>query len=215
MRATSCSLRSGSGEHPEWLRGALANEYRLRWQAHEHLAVMFDIRVYRGGVIRTSVTFDNSKAFSPGFRHHLYDIAIGAKDAPAFFAENVAHHRASRWRRVFWTGGGARAFAAQDSRDLIAANAILPLDFSLELDAATVAQSDAALKTPAPLSPAQVTQYFLQTGGRPDIGPYPDWTAHYLLAQTEPAARAMIAAAEAGCCAVAFHRRDDGRAGFN
>lgn len=200
------ALETGAAQ--AWLSGPLAAEYRVEWRPREQLGVIFDIRVLADGTVRTSVVFDNSLSFSPGYRHHLYDVAIGARDAPFFLAESVSHHRSSRWRRVFWSSGAKRAFAAQATDDLIAANAILPLDPSLGVDAATIAEDDAALADLPPLDPAQITQYFPETGGRPDIGPYAGWTAHFLVAQTEPAARVMFAAAEAGA-AVPWHFTDD------
>ena len=46
------------------------------------------------------------------------------------------------------------------------------------------------------------------TGGRPDIGPYPQWTSHYLTTQTEAAKRVMLANANAAG-AIPWHFADD------
>lgn len=200
------ALKSGGADY--WLNGVLVKEFRVETQAATHLLLRFDIRVYRDGDIRTDAIFSNEKTFSAGRRESLYDVKIGSDSAPAWSAQKVGQHRSSTWRRTFWTGRQPRLFVVHDLELLIDSNAIAPLDRSLGVDADLIAREDSALTNLPPLSPAFVERYFPTTGGRPDIGLYPQWAAAYLVAQTEAAARVMFANADAGGAAP-WHFRDE------
>ena len=191
-----------------WLDGPLVKEFRIETNAAPHLALRFDIRLYRDGDIRTSVVFANEKTFAAGERNMVYDVVIGAPDAPAFNAQRVGHHRASTWRRIFWSGAQPKLHVMHDLYGLVRSSAVAPLDASFGVAADIAAKRDPLLRAPPPLSPALVERSMPKAGGRPDIGLYPQWTAHYLVAQTEAAKRVMLANAEAAG-AVPWHFVDD------
>ncbi len=191
-----------------WLDGPLAKETRIEFSAAPHLDLRLDIRVYRDGDIRTSVVFANEKTFSPGRRELLYDVTIAGKDAPAFSAGEVFHHRAANWREVFWTGAQPKLHVVHDLQTMIDARAIAPLDPSLGVSAAVSAADEYKIRQQGPLGPGLITKYFPTTGGREDLGLFPQWTSHYLVAQTERTKRVMLANAEAGG-AVPWHFIDE------
>lgn len=200
------ALRKGGGEF--WLDGPLVKELRIEKRAAPHLLLRFDVRIYRDGDIRTSVGFSNEKTFSAGRRDLVYDVVIGEEASPAFAAGGVAQHRSSVWRRVLWTGERPRLHLVRDIDLLIEAGALLPLDRSRGASAKAIADLAAALGEPAPLAPALVMKYFPTTGGRGDIGPYPQWTALDLVAQTEASEALMLANAEAAG-AIPWHFLDE------
>jgi RTX calcium-binding nonapeptide repeat (4 copies) len=187
-----------------WLNGPLVREFRIDIAAAPHLKLRFDIRTYRDDDIRVSIGFINQKSFAPGRRDSVYDVRIGA----AFSAEKVPHHRSANWRRVFWIGDQPRLHIVHDLETLITSNAVAPLDVSIGVDAALIARRDAALRDLPPLSPALIERFMPMTGGRPDIGIYPQWTSHYLATQTEASKRVMLANADAAG-AVPWHYADD------
>lgn len=191
-------------EQDVWLNGVFVKERRFQMEAAPHLDLRFDLRIYRDGDIRLSAAFISEKSFAPGRRDSVYDVSIGG----AFSAEKVPHHRAANWRRVFWIGDQPRAHVIHDVEGLAAAGAILPIDASLGVEAAGIAERDALLRDLPPLSPALIERYMPAPGGRPDIGPYPQWTSHYLAVQTEAAKRVMLANADAAG-AVPWHYADD------
>lgn len=195
---------AGRTARNEWLNGPLAKEFRIEIPAAPHVTVQLDIRAYRDGDVRMSVGFMNDKSFAPGRRDSVYDVNIGE----AFTAEKVPHHRAANWRRVFWIGEQPRLHIIHDIEALTAANAIAPVDASPGVNAGPIAERDAVLRALPPLSPALIERYMPATGGRPDIGLYPQWTSHYLAAQTEAAKRVMLANADAAG-AVPWHFADD------
>lgn len=204
------SLRMGGADY--WLNGPLVKEFRIAKAAAPNLLLRFDIRVYRDGNIRTSVAFSDEKTFSPGRRDLAYDVVIGDPATPAFRADGVVQHRSSVWRRTFWTGKRPRLHLVRDLDPLIEAGALLPLDRSQGASAKAIAElADELRSAPdrdAPLSHALVFKYFPTTGGRGDIGPYPQWTALDLVAQTENAESVMLANAEAAG-AVPWHFIDE------
>jgi len=197
-----------NGQAPGWLKGPLVKEYRIETEAAPHLRLQFDIRIYRDGDIRTSVGLANQKTFASGIRNMIYDVVIGPKENPAFAAREIGHHRASNWRRIFWTGAQPQLHIVHDLQGLAQSGAVAPFDLSLGVIADAIAARDAILQNLPPLSPALVERYMPMAGGRPDLGLYPQWTAHYMVTQTEAAKRVMLANAEAAG-AVPWHFTDD------
>lgn len=193
---------------PEWLSGPLVQEFRVEKEIAAHLRVQFDVRVYRNGDIRTAVVFDNSKTFSPGIRHNVYDVIIGDKTSPAFTASKIGHHRSSNWHRVFWSLPNTSAHVIYELEYLVSTTAILPLDPTSGINAETISDADKKLEAMPPMAPAEITKYFPSTGGRDDIGIYPRWVSNYLIAQTEAARRVMMSNADAGG-AVPWHYIDE------
>ena len=191
-----------------WLDGPLVKEFRIEKTAAPHLRLRADIRVYADGDIRTSVAFVNDKTFSPGSRDLLYDVIIGDPAAPAFTAEQVAHHRSSLWRQVIWSGKAPALNVVHDLAALEKSGAVLPLDASIGIRSQVVEANLQALADEEPLSPALLEQYFPQGGGRPDIGIYTQWTANYLVTQNKAAKAVMLATAEAAGAAP-WHLRDE------
>lgn len=191
-----------------WLDGPLTKEYRVETDATPLIRLRFDIRVYRDGDIRTSFAIVNHKSFAQGSRNAVYDAIIGKGEAPAFKALRIGHHRASNWRRVFWTGAQPKPHIVHDLEGLVRAAAALPLDPSLGIDAEAVYAHDRLLRDLPPLSPALIERDMPKPGGRADIGVYTQWAAHYLIAQTEAAKRVMLANADAAG-AVPWHFIDD------
>lgn len=205
MNARSALVAELAKAKPDyWLNGPLVREVRLEQDAAPHLKLRYDVRVYRDGDIRTSVAFSNEKTFSPGVRDVSYDVAIGG----GALAEPVLQHRSSVWRRLFWTGSQPKLHLVRDLQPMIASGALLPVDSSQGAAAAVIASNDAASRDQKPLASALINKYMPTTGGRGEIGIYPQWTALYLVAQTEPSIRAMLANAEVAG-AVPWHFIDE------
>ena len=194
-------------EQETWLDGPLVKEFHLKYAAAPNLELRTSVRVYRDGDIRTSFAFANDKSFAAGDRDLVYSVAIGDENALALSAD-VTHHRSSVWRKTFWTGEAPRLHVAFDFNALADAGAVLPLDLSLGVRGDVVADNLAALKDNAPLAASLIQKYFPRSGGRPDIGVYPQWTANYLITQHEAAKAVMIGTAEAAG-AIPWHFRDD------
>ena len=188
-----------------WLNGPLVKEARFEHDVAPHLRLRFDVRVYRDGDIRTNLVFSNEKTFSPGRRESLYDLKIGDINAPTFIADQIYHHRAATWRKVLWTGDQPKLHIIHDLGLLSDSGAILPLDPSLGVSASVAAGAEFRMKDQGPLGEGTIHKYFPSTGGRADIGMFPRWTSHYLVAQTERTKRVMLRNADAGGAAPWHH----------
>lgn len=187
-----------------WVDGPLMHEFRINHTLAQNLNLKFDIRVYRNGTIRTSVTFANENSFAPGARDHLYDVAIGDR----FHAPHIAHHRASNWRRIFWNGDQPKLHIIQDPVHWTSSASAYNLDPSAGVDAQLIAARAAEVRNAPPLSPASIVQYFPTSGSRADIGPTTQWAAHFANVQTEESKQIMLAQADAAG-AVPWHFVDD------
>jgi hypothetical protein len=165
-----------------WLDGPLVTEGRavVAPGAHPFLRVIFDVRSYAGGGQRVDVTVENGLDIAAADQI-AYDVAITIAGKPVFQQANVVHKYLSRWRKVFAAGGLEESIVAPNLTAFALAGALpayLP----------TVAQPDRAL-TGAGVSGSgfgilgfgDLTVPMNAHSGRPELAPYPDWTAQYLV----------------------------------
>ncbi len=198
----------GEASNPLWLNGNLVKEYRVESQAADHLQLRFDVRVYADGDISTDIIFANEKTYTPGLRDLTYSVKVGTGSNVVMAFDDVQHHRSATWRRRVWHGTPNQSHVVYNIERFVHTGAILPLDDSQGILAQTIDQFDKASLNLPPLSPSIITQYFPTTGGRAEIGIYPQWASNYLVSQSEVAKRAMLAIADAGG-AVPWHFRDE------
>jgi len=183
-------------------------EYRIEVNPVDHLQIKFDIRIYRSGDVTTDIIFANEKTFSEGIRDLIYDVTIGPSSNVIFQAKAVKHHRSSTWRKRIYSGDTPQTHVIYNIDDLIKTGAILPLDYSYGILAKTINRFDTSSRDLPPLHPSIIVKYFPTSGGRPEIGIYPQWVANYLVAQSPHSKNAMLAIGDAGG-AIPWHFRDE------
>ena len=166
-----------------WLSGPLVYEGRsvvaprssATGLAHPFLRINFDTRVYNDGQARVDVSVENVLD-QAGATTVTYDAAITVNGAQVFTKSSVQHYYLTRWRKVFKLASTALASITPDIAPFNASRALPPY---LPLVANVVS------------APAGVNYEILQGGallpnmpehgGRPELAPYPDWTARYLV----------------------------------
>ena len=165
-----------------WLSGPLVSEGRaiVAPGGHPFLRVIFDVRSYAGGGQRVDVTTENTLDVASADQV-TYDVAIAIAGKPVFQQANVVHKYLSRWRKVFATGGLDESIVAPNLTSFAVATALpayLP----------TVAQPKRALTGTGVsgtgfgiLGFGDLTVPMNAHSGRPELAPYPDWTAQYLV----------------------------------
>ncbi|HXI32086.1 MAG TPA: hypothetical protein VNG89_26790, partial [Vicinamibacterales bacterium] len=165
-----------------WLSGPLVSEGRaiVAPGGHPFLRVIFDVRSYAGGGQRVDVTTENTLDVASADQV-TYDVAIAIAGKPVFQQANVVHKYLSRWRQVFATGGLDESIVAPNLTAFAVATALpayLP----------TVAQPKRALTGTGVsgtgfgiLGFGDLTVPMNAHSGRPELAPYPDWTAQYLV----------------------------------
>ena len=166
-----------------WLSGPLAYEGRsvvaplssATGLAHPFLQVNFDTRVYNDGQARVDVSVENVLD-QVGATTVTYDASITVNGTPVFSKSGIQHYYLTRWRKVFAVASTTLASITPDIAPFNASKAIPPyLSQVANVVSAPVGASYDILQAGAvlPNMPAQ--------GGRPELAPFPDWTARYLV----------------------------------
>lgn len=136
--------------------------------------MVFDVRSYVDGQSRVDVTVENVLDV-PGAEAVQYDVEIMVDGESRFVREAVDHWYLTRWRHTVDVGGSLAA-TTPDFRPFHAAGA-LPRYLSFV--------TDVAFSPTGPnfdlLQIGDLEAYMPAHGGRPEIAPYPDWAARYLV----------------------------------
>ena len=162
-----------------WLAGPLVSEARAivapvqGATAHPLLRVIFDVRSYEGGGHRVDITVENVLDVAAADAI-TYDVAIRVGGRVVFEKPSVVHKYLSRWRRVV-TVDLAEAAVVPDFSVFEAAQAIPPYLTTLDAPARSTSGPQFDI-----LGTGDLTVPMNAHGGRPEIAPYPDWTAQYL-----------------------------------
>jgi len=178
-----------------WLSGALAYEGRTVMapvssadgSAHPFLRVIFDTRVYSDGSGRVDVTVENVLD-KTGATTVTYNATITVKGQAVFTKSSVQHYYLTRWRKTFPFGSTPAAAVTPDIAPFNTSGALPPYSSVVAniVNAPTGATYDilqnGALNTNMP-----------EHGGRPELAPYPNWTARYLVYRN-PTQRSFVLA---------------------
>jgi hypothetical protein len=175
-----------------WLNGPLVSEGRavVAPGGHPFLRVIFDLRTYASGGSRVDITVENCLDVSVA-DEATYDVAIAIGDKRVFQQANVHHKYLARWRSVFPVGTLQESEVTPDMAPFVAARAVPPY-------LSTVASPSRSLKTTGVsgtgfdiLGFGDLTVPMNAHSGRPELAPYPDWTAQYLV-HKKPEQRAYM-----------------------
>jgi hypothetical protein len=186
-----------------WLCGPVASEWILSGppvgkdgKPDPDLRVQFHVRAYAGcKAVRVSVVLENCLDTWAG--NIGYDVAVlaGSPGRVVYEKKNVDHRRLSRWRKDFWwPAAPPQADVIHDLACLSASRALPNYDRSLVIPEKMLAQEakqwSASGETDI-MGSGSLCKYMPTTGGRAEIGPYPNWTVEYLLSM-DPRAKAIV-----------------------
>jgi hypothetical protein len=163
-----------------WLDGPLVTEGRaivtpmMGRIGHLFLRVIYDVRVYADGAARLDVTIENTMDHQWA-ADLLYDVSISMDGKQVYRHDAVTHKYLARWRTVAWNRP-AEAEVRPDFTPFFRSNA-LPEYLS------TVDAPQRSIDAPRfdILQTGDLMVPMNAHGGRPEIAPYPDWTAQYLV----------------------------------
>ena len=187
-----------SGTVKTWLAGPHVNEWivaaPLKKNAdgseHPHLTVQFAIRHYVGqSKARVDVTIENAWAYEPNPQNFTYDAQIMVGGTPVYTKTGMTHYHHARWRKTFWWGAEPQAYVKHNTAYLIASRAVPNYDQSVKVAESALAalQSGWTGAKTEPMGVGQAMAAMPTTGGRPDIGLLPGWTAMYVLSMDKRA----------------------------
>jgi hypothetical protein len=164
-----------------WLNGPLVVEHRsvVAPGMHPFLRVIFDVRSYADGAGRIDATVENCLDVDAA-DEVAYDVLMTVDNRPVFQKTGVRHKYLSRWRKVFPAGGLTESTVTADFSPAIAARAIpayLPTvgEPPRPLNGGGVSGTGFDI-----LGFGDLTVPMDAHGGRPELAPYPDWTAEFL-----------------------------------
>jgi hypothetical protein len=196
-----------------WLEGPLVSEWLLAapvksgTTAHPHLTARFAVRAYAGAArARVDVIVDNDWAYAPAPQTYTADVDVNVSGKAVYTRAGVSHRTQARWRKTFFIGEDPGVGVKLETSYLLASGAVPHYDSGLAIAEPGLAKL-AASATVEPMEIGLATEYMPQTGGRPDIGPLPSWSATYLLSMDARARRAMLATAD-GAGSWPIHYRD-------
>ncbi len=166
-----------------WLAGPLVREDRsvvrpvsTTGAAHPFLRVNFDRRVFNDGQSRVDVSVENMLD-KTGATTVTYDVVVTVNGETVFTKAAVQHYYLTRWRKLFATGSMPPAEVTPDLDPFNETRALPPY---LPLVTNVVSSADrCGLRHPeAGRAPART---WPDQRSRPELAPYPDWTARYLV----------------------------------
>ena len=175
-----------------WMSGPLVYEARSvvaprAGSEHPFLRVNFDTRVYSDNKGRVDVSVENVLD-KVGATTVTYDVRIVVNNQTVFSQDAVQHYYLTRWRKVFPIAGTALASITPDIRPFNVAR-ILPAYLSLVDNQVSVPTGvDFGI-----LKSGALNSDMPAHGGRPELAPYPDWTARYLV-HKDPTQRSYVLA---------------------
>lgn len=199
------------------LVGPVAREHTLvlplrnaQGQAHPQLTARVHTRLLQGGArVRHDLVMENAWAYNPEPGNLVYSLQarLGQQlvlDQPAF-----THYHHARWHRVLWQGAEAQAVVRHHMPYTMASGVIWQYDLDLKISERTLAEEATRLAAANTglMQPGFLAAYFPTTGGRWEIGPYPRWTALYLVTQDARARASMLTHADL-VGGVPIHYRD-------
>ena len=169
-------------EAATWLSGPLVHEARSVVRpvgplamTHPFLRVNFDTRVYNDGTSRVDVSVENMLN-STAARTVTYDVAVTMPGATSFSKSGVEHAYLTRWRKLF-----SSATFATITPDLTPFNLARALPPYLPLVADVLDDMTAQSENYEILREGALERNMPAHSGRPELAPYPDWTARYLV----------------------------------
>lgn len=204
--------------------GPVASEFKLAapfknistGETHKFLTARLDTRMFEGGKkIRTNVIIENNWTFKANPKNITYELAFKVNGSTVHQQPIFTHYHHARWQKVLWTGVEPKVQLRHSMRYFLDSRAVWNYDLNIRVpegtlaaEATNLAQARSQQAAYGPMGNAFLNPVFGATGGRPEIGPLPKWTALYLISQDERARASMMAVADAAA-AVPIHFRDE------
>ncbi len=184
-------LLAGIASPQYWLKGSVATEFIIRdfsVNVANQLNVAYLVRVYPSvNAIRVDTVVENCWINARGNITYDFTLSLGQANPQVVFSKTgFLHNNSARWRKIFWQGTTPPDIQVKYNIPYISSTGLLPrYDTSLVVPETTVASAYSKWQGKAHdiMDPGIITTYFPMTGGREDIGPYPAWTARYLVSQ--------------------------------
>jgi hypothetical protein len=206
-----------AGTVSPWLAGPLACEWRARVApttatlAHPGLRIIFDARYNSASSGRVSIAIENVEGtVARGDRTydlHIYDATTGG--TLVYSVDNLLHYAQSRHRKILFFGPGVKELITLDDTAALKRSRAIPNYADIVVPEATLNTyyTDWQASPRGLFQNSLIVAYMGQTGGRPDIGPLPNWTALAMISADARHYQIMLDQAERAAY-FAIHYRD-------
>lgn len=198
--ASAKSMLSGEPRSvTRWLDGAIVTEWDVSGAladttgAHPHLHVRFAVRSYLGVPgERVDVTLENDWAFVTGPANFTYDLVLAVRGKSVFAKSGVVHRAHTRIRRVVTPFVDPSPHLERAYLDRT--GAVPHYDPSVVVAEHALAEWGKAADAATDLAAVVLVEKAMETtGGRPDLGVLPAWSAAYVMTGDPRARRAVLA----------------------
>jgi hypothetical protein len=160
---------------------------------------------------------ENTRTFTTAPGNITYSMVVKRNGVELHSQQKFTHFHHARWHKVVWSGSSAepQVRVRHNMPYFMASKAVWNYDLSVQVKQTVLASQYEALNKKrteqaalGPMANLLLTTNFGATGGRPEIGPLPQWSAMYLISQDERAREIMMAYADVAG-AVPVHYRDE------
>lgn len=201
-----------------WLMGNIVDELALdavladgSGVPHPLLTVRYAVRLYHATKqVRVEVIVENTSTFSAPARNFTYDVDFQVSGKNVYSKKALTHYHHARWHMYAWSGAEPAIHVQHDTAYLIASKTISNYDQSLKVPDVTIGDLRKSLppEKTGPMTVGTCVEWMGTTGGRPDIGPLPNYSVIYLLTGDLRAREVMMANAD-GSGSWSMHYRDE------
>lgn len=219
--STSAKALLAAG-HPEtWLSGQNVSEWWVNGPFRDqsgkpdpHMYVQFGIRSYgENRPLRVEADVENDWTFVPGRKTEAYGVDIKANGKTIYSNPALVQSSQTRWRVGFWWNEPVSTYVRQNLPYMEKTHAIPTYDpaLSVSYDALSKEFDEFASAPHGPMQAGIIEKYMPTTGGRPDIGPLPEWQAFYLLSMDPRAYQMTLVTADQGASFSSHYRNEKTR----
>lgn len=175
-----------------WLSGPLTSEFLVsapfkdaQGNAHPHLTARFELRAYgkSASQVRVSAIVENNWTWVLNPSNFTYNVTVTVNGTQVYAKNNVTHYHHARWRKIFWAGAQPQVNVQENTSYIISTGAVPNYDPALSPPASylTTYYNQFLASNHDIMGIGILNPYMPSTGGRPDIGPLPQWAVLYLL----------------------------------
>jgi hypothetical protein len=214
-------LSAGTGVQ-QWIAGPVCTEYLVEvpfkaadGTLHAALKAQFSVRYYPTlGKAKIDVAYENGDVFAP-VADITYDAVTTIGGTDVYTKSGLVHWMACRWKQTFWYNGETALHIKFNVPYLIDTKIVPNYDRSLVIPESRLANRVSLLSSNnfGPMGNGVMTPYMPTTGGRPEIGPHPQWAVEWLLSQDKRARKFTLLSADvAGSWPIHLRDRSTGPA---
>lgn len=213
----NAALAAGVAAKDTWLGGSIATDWVINVPftnpsnvAHPTMTAQFSVRHYPGAAsAKVDAVVEDSHPFN-SIAEITFDLDMKIGGVSRYARPGVVGHPGGRFKRTLWWGAEPTLHIKHNSAYLTASKQVSNYDLTVQMSAALLGDWAAALQGDAfePYKFGILTQSMATTGGRPDIGPLPNFGAATVISMDKRAKDITLAHADVAAGAWGIHARD-------